>query len=122
MRSWLEARGVPARDILSDDGGHRTRETMYRAMRYYGVTDAIVCTEAFAMPRTLFLARQNGIDAFGFKSSRHLLAQFGCDFRVRIKRIFINVCFSVFSGSVNDVTIANDCADRLECGLNFLVA
>jgi SanA protein len=40
---------------------------MYRAMRYYGVTDAIVCTEAFAMPRTLYLARQNGIDAVGYE-------------------------------------------------------
>lgn len=67
MRAWLQAHGVQERDILSDDRGYRTRETMYRAIRYYAVTDAIICTEAFAMPRTLYLARENGIDAVGYE-------------------------------------------------------
>jgi vancomycin permeability regulator SanA len=67
MRRWLEERGVPADHILSDEHGSRTRETMYRAIRYFGVTRAIVCTESLHMPRTLFLARQNGIDAVGFE-------------------------------------------------------
>jgi vancomycin permeability regulator SanA len=67
MRSWLEQRGVPAHDIVSDDRGTRTRETMYRAMHTYSIDQAIVCTERLHMPRTLFLAKQNGIDAIGFE-------------------------------------------------------
>jgi vancomycin permeability regulator SanA len=67
MRHWLEDRGVPGRDIVSDPLGTRTRETMYRAMNVFAVDSAIVCTEGLHMPRTLFLAERNGIDAIGFE-------------------------------------------------------
>jgi SanA protein len=66
MRRWLEDRGVPAHDIMSDAQGARTRETMYRAMSVFGVERAIVCTEGMHMPRALYLAERNGIDAVGF--------------------------------------------------------
>jgi SanA protein len=67
MRHWLEQNGVPTRDIMSDSQGTRTRETMYRAMHTYSIDQAIVCTERLAMPRALFLANQNGIDAIGYE-------------------------------------------------------
>jgi SanA protein len=67
MRTWLEDNGVPAHDIVSDDQGTRTRETMYRAMHTFSIDEAIVCTERLAMPRALFLANQNGIDAIGYE-------------------------------------------------------
>jgi SanA protein len=66
MRRWLEERGVPARDIVSDAQGTRTRETMFRAMNVFAIDRAIVCTERLHMPRTLFLAERNGIEAVGF--------------------------------------------------------
>ncbi len=65
MRAWLRARGVPAADLWSDGGGTRTRETMNRAAAFYGVTDAIVCTQTVNMARSIYLARQAGIDAVG---------------------------------------------------------
>lgn len=74
MRRWLEDRGVPAHDIVSDAQGTRTRETMYRAMSVFAVDRAIVCTEGLHMPRTLFLAERNGIDAVGFELSSPLSA------------------------------------------------
>ena len=40
---------------------------MYRAMHTYSIDQAIVCTERLAMPRALFLANQNGIDAIGYE-------------------------------------------------------
>ena len=67
MRAWLEEHGVPSGDIIDDDQGTRTRETMRRAWRNFGVDRAIVCTEALAMPRALFLAKHNGIDAVGLE-------------------------------------------------------
>lgn len=65
MRTYLQARGVPADDIWSDGGGTRTRTTMNRAVTLYGVTDAIICTQTVNMARSLYLAHQAGIDAVG---------------------------------------------------------
>jgi vancomycin permeability regulator SanA len=67
MRAWLEEHGVPSGDIIDDDQGTRTRETMRRAWQNFGIDRAIVCTEALAMPRALFLAKHNGIDAVGLE-------------------------------------------------------
>ncbi|HVV52544.1 MAG TPA: ElyC/SanA/YdcF family protein [Polyangia bacterium] len=65
MQRWLLARGVPASDILSDDRGSRTRNTMLDAAARFGVGDAIVCTQALYVDRAVFLAREAGIDAVG---------------------------------------------------------
>jgi vancomycin permeability regulator SanA len=82
MRAWLRAQGVPAADVWSDGGGTRTRETMNRAAAFYGVTDAIVCTQTVNMARSIYLARQAGIDAVGLalpttlgRSTRYLATE-----------------------------------------------
>lgn len=65
MAAWLRDRGVPEKDVWSDVGGSRTRETMNRAAALFGVTDAVVCTQTVNMDRSLYLARAAGIDAVG---------------------------------------------------------
>ena len=65
MRRWLLAHDVPASDILADDHGSRTRNTMLDAAAAFGVGDAIVCTQDLYVDRAVFLARQAGIDAVG---------------------------------------------------------
>jgi SanA protein len=65
MRAWLHDHGVPDKDLWSDAGGSRTRETMNRAAALYGVGDAVVCTQTVNMARSLYLARAAGIDAVG---------------------------------------------------------
>ncbi len=82
MRAWLRARGVPAADVWSDGGGTRTRETMNRAAAFYGVTDAVVCTQTVNLARSIYLARQAGIDAVGLglptalgRSTRYLATE-----------------------------------------------
>jgi vancomycin permeability regulator SanA len=65
MRRWLLSRGVPASDIVLDDRGSRTRNTMLDAVAQFGIGDAIVCTQALYVDRAVFLARQAGIDAVG---------------------------------------------------------
>lgn len=67
MKEWLEARGVPAAAIWVDSAGFRTRETMMRAISLFAVKNAVICTEPLHMPRALFLARHNGIDAVGLQ-------------------------------------------------------
>ncbi len=63
MQAWLAARGVPAADVWVDGDGTRTRETMVRAVARYGVADAIICTQTVNAARSVYLARQAGIDA-----------------------------------------------------------
>jgi SanA protein len=65
MAAWLLSKGVPSGDIWSDGGGTRTRETMNRAVSRYGVSDAVVCTQSVNVARSIYLARQAGIDAVG---------------------------------------------------------
>src|SRR6266498_1074728 len=63
MSAWLRERGVAEKDILTDSGGSRTRETMNRAADVFDVHDAVVCTQDVNVERSVFLARQAGIDA-----------------------------------------------------------
>jgi len=64
MAAWLAARGVNAADVILDPGGHRTAATMAGAAAL-GARPALVVTQAYHLPRSLFLARHAGIDAVG---------------------------------------------------------
>lgn len=72
MRRRLEELGVPPGDVLTDRLGLRTIDTMRRAARIYGVSRAVVCTQDFHLPRSLFLARREGIDAVGLVADRRV--------------------------------------------------
>jgi vancomycin permeability regulator SanA len=65
MTNWLATRGVPRSDIMVDARGTRTIQTMFHAAHDFGVRDAIVCTQDLHMARTIYLARNAGIDAVG---------------------------------------------------------
>jgi len=64
MAAWLEARGVNAADILTDEGGHRTAATM-KGSAAMGVRSALIVTQGYHLPRSLFFARHAGIDGLG---------------------------------------------------------
>lgn len=66
MRAWFTVRGVRPEDIIADEYGVRTLNTMVRAASLFGVRDAIICTQRNCAPRALFLARGAGIDAVAF--------------------------------------------------------
>jgi vancomycin permeability regulator SanA len=65
MRHWLVAHGVPARDILVDGRGLRTLASMKNAAETFGVRRAVICTQKLHMARSLYLAREAGIEATG---------------------------------------------------------
>jgi len=69
--SWLLAHGVKPTDIVLDRLGLRTLDTMQRAVKVFGVTSAVICTQAQHADRTLFLAHAAGIDAVGFRAAMH---------------------------------------------------
>jgi vancomycin permeability regulator SanA len=64
MAAWLEKRGVPKANLILDRGGHRTAATMADAAAA-GLRQALVCTQAYHLPRSLYLANHAGINATG---------------------------------------------------------
>lgn len=65
MRQTALELGVPAEDIVMDFAGRRTYDSCYRARAIFGVTDVILVTQAFHLPRALFLCEAFGLHAVG---------------------------------------------------------
>jgi len=72
MHRWLLKRGVQSKDIFLDHAGFTTLDTMQRASKVFGVHDAIICTQAFHLPRAVFLASAAGIKASGIEADRRV--------------------------------------------------
>lgn len=67
-RKYLLGQGIPERDIYLDHAGFDTYSTMYRARDIFGVKSAIIATQSFHLPRSLFIAHSLGIDAVGYRA------------------------------------------------------
>lgn len=70
MRAYALSLGVPAKDIVLDYAGRRTYDSCYRARHIFGVSEAILVTQAYHLDRALFTARALGIDAVGVGADR----------------------------------------------------
>lgn len=65
MREGLQAAGVVRERIDLDDGSGRTIESIDFVASRHADETLIFVTQPFHMPRTLFLARSAGLDAWG---------------------------------------------------------
>lgn len=70
MRLYLLGADVDPDDIFLDHAGFDTYDSMIRASKIFGVTKAIVVTQAYHLPRALYLADAFGIDAQGVAADR----------------------------------------------------
>ncbi|HKJ27981.1 MAG TPA: ElyC/SanA/YdcF family protein [Anaerolineales bacterium] len=61
MREYAISLGVDEGDIVLDNGGIRTYATCYDAVNFFELDGAIVVTQPFHTPRTLFLCRTMGL-------------------------------------------------------------
>ncbi len=71
MAQYAQARGVPGQDLVLDYAGRRTYDSCYRAREIFGVDHAVLVTQAFHLPRTLYTCDRLGLDAVGVVADRH---------------------------------------------------
>jgi SanA protein len=67
---YLLARGIPQQDIFLDYAGFDTYSSMYRASSIFGVTQALIISQQYHLPRAVFIARMLGIEAYGVDASQ----------------------------------------------------
>jgi SanA protein len=70
MRQYALRLGVPAGAIVLDFAGRRTYDTCYRAKAIFGLDSALLVTQAFHLPRALFLCNALGLQAVGVQAEQ----------------------------------------------------
>jgi SanA protein len=65
MKAYALELGIPAKDIVLDYAGRRTYDTCYRARDIFRLNSAILVTQAFHLPRALYICNQLGLPAVG---------------------------------------------------------
>lgn len=63
--NYLVSAGVPKADIFLDHAGFDTYSSMYRARDVFGVRRVVVVSQAFHLPRAIYVARRLGLEAYG---------------------------------------------------------
>ena len=70
MRQTALQLGVPDSDLVLDYAGRRTYDSCYRAREIFGVSRAILVTQAFHLDRAMYLCVSFGIDSIGVMADR----------------------------------------------------
>ncbi|HEY6235711.1 MAG TPA: ElyC/SanA/YdcF family protein, partial [Candidatus Elarobacter sp.] len=65
MRARMRGAGIPSGAVLVDDGGFSTRDSCARARTVFGLRSATLVTQAYHLPRALFVCRSFGLDGVG---------------------------------------------------------
>ncbi|WP_415329327.1 SanA/YdcF family protein [Chryseobacterium sp. MMS23-Vi53] len=60
--------GIPQDKIFLDHAGFRTLDSVVRAKEIFGQTRLVIISQKFHNERAVFLAKQNGIEAFGYNA------------------------------------------------------
>ncbi len=68
MREVALSLGVPDEAIVLDYAGRRTYDTCYRAKAIFGLTEAILVTQQFHLPRAIYLCNHLGVDGVGVEA------------------------------------------------------
>ncbi len=65
MKRFAVEAGVPSADVFMDHAGFSTYETMYRAKEMFGAQKVLVVTQKYHLYRSVYIARQLGMEAYG---------------------------------------------------------
>lgn len=69
MKALAVAAGIPAADVVCDYAGFRTYDSIYRARDIFDVRSAVLVTQAYHLPRAIFLARRLGLTVVGLDAA-----------------------------------------------------
>lgn len=99
MKNYAIEKGVPSENIFMDHAGFSSYESMYRLKEVFGAKKVVVITQKYHLFRTLYIANQLGLEAYGvnsdprryvgatYREMREVLARnkdfFGCLFKVK---------------------------------------
>jgi SanA protein len=70
MKKDAMRQGVPEEDIILDFAGRRTYDTCYRAKEVFDVKKAVIVSQDFHLPRSIYLCENIGIESVGFVANR----------------------------------------------------
>ncbi|MDD2785749.1 MAG: ElyC/SanA/YdcF family protein [Patescibacteria group bacterium] len=71
MKDFLIDNGVRDIDVLTDGRGYRTHESCKRAKEEFNITQAIIVTQNFHLPRALYLCNKMGVNSVGVSADLH---------------------------------------------------
>lgn len=65
MKEFALSLGIPEEDIVLDFAGRRTYDSCFRAEAIFDLDQVLVITQAYHLPRAVFLCRSFDLDAYG---------------------------------------------------------
>jgi SanA protein len=78
MQAYALSQGIPEADLVLDYAGRRTYDSCYRAKYIFGLEEVIVVTQAYHLPRTIFLCKNSGLETVGVpvEQSQYIRARY----------------------------------------------
>lgn len=70
MKNYILNHGIDTQDVFLDHAGFDTYNSMVRAKEIFQVDDVIVITQKFHLSRAIYLARHEGLKAYGVIADR----------------------------------------------------
>jgi len=70
MKDYLNDKGVPNKDIFLDHAGFDTYDSMYRAQSVFEVSELIVITQEFHLPRAVYVGKHMNLKVTGYIADR----------------------------------------------------
>lgn len=84
MKVALMEAGVPGDRIVCDFAGLRTLDSVVRAKKIFGAEKILVISQQFQNERAIYLAKANGMDAYGFNAQD---VDFEAGFKTNVREI-----------------------------------
>ncbi len=70
IKDFVLENGVPKEDVFLDHAGFDTYDSLYRAKEIFKVENAIVVTQAFHLPRAVYIGKKLDMEVYGIEADR----------------------------------------------------
>lgn len=71
MNDYLVRNGIPQHIIWKDNAGFDTYSTMKRASEEFAIKNAIIVSQGFHLPRSLYIAQKKGLNVSGYATRQN---------------------------------------------------